>query len=78
MLDFEATWWKFRGAKDQAIRDRFDVTAVRYYQLINALIDRPEARAARPMVVKRLRRIREQRRARGGQIYPAAGTRPDN
>ncbi|MQA97121.1 MAG: DUF3263 domain-containing protein [Streptosporangiales bacterium] len=62
ILDFERQWWKHPGAKEQAIRDGFDMSATRYYQLLNALIDRPEALAHDPMLVKRLLRRRSQRR----------------
>lgn len=74
MLDFASGWWKYAGAKDEEIRQRFDVPAIRYYQQLNALIDRPEAMAARPQVVKRLRRIRARRRARTGATYPPGAT----
>lgn len=64
MLAFEHTHWTYRGMREQAIRDRFGVSATRYEQQLLALIDRPEALAADPMTVKRLRRLRDQRRAR--------------
>ena len=68
ILAFERQWWKFAGAKEQAIRLRFDLSATRYYQVLNALIDRPEALAHDPMVVKRLRRLRAARqRARSAR-----------
>lgn len=63
ILDFErGQHWKYAGAKEQAIRERFGVSATRYYQWLNALIERPEALAAAPTTVKRLRRLRDQRR----------------
>lgn len=65
MLAFERLWWKFAGAKEQAIRELFDLTATRYYQVLNTLIDRPEALAHDPMLVKRLRRTRDARRRAG-------------
>jgi hypothetical protein len=65
MLAFERQWWKFAGAKEQAIRELFDLTATRYYQVLNTLIDRPEALAQDPMLVKRLRRTRDARRRSG-------------
>jgi len=65
MLAFERQWWKFAGAKEQAIRELFDLTATRYYQVLNTLIDRPAALAHDPMLVKRLRRTREARRRSG-------------
>ncbi len=61
ILSFERQWWKFAGAKEQAIRDRFDLSATRYYQVLNQLIDDPEALVADPMLVKRLRRLRATR-----------------
>jgi hypothetical protein len=68
ILAFERQWWKFAGAKEQAIRERFDMSATRYYQVLNTLIDRPEALAHDPMLVKRLRRLRTARmRARSAR-----------
>jgi hypothetical protein len=68
ILGFERQWWKYAGAKEQAIRDLFDMSATRYYQVLNALIDRPEALAYDPMLVKRLRRLRASRqRARSAR-----------
>jgi hypothetical protein len=61
ILAFERQWWRYAGAKEQAIRDLFDMSATRYYQVLNALIDRPEALVADPMLVKRLRRLRSER-----------------
>ena len=68
ILAFERQWWKYAGAKEQAIRDLFDMSATRYYQVLNALIDRPSALAFDPMLVKRLRRMRAARqRARSAR-----------
>jgi len=61
ILDFEASWWRYAGAKEAAIKELFDLSAARYYQLLNDLIDRGDALAASPMLVKRLRRLREAR-----------------
>ncbi len=61
ILAFERQWWRYAGAKEQAIRDLFGMSATRYYQVLNTLIDRPEALAADPMLVKRLRRLRTTR-----------------
>ena len=58
ILAFEAQWWKYAGAKEQAVRELFDMSATRYYQVLNALIDKPEALAADPLLIKRLRRLR--------------------
>ncbi|MGH3990488.1 MAG: DUF3263 domain-containing protein [Pseudonocardiaceae bacterium] len=68
ILAFERQWWKYAGAKEQAIRELFDMSATRYYQVLNGLIDRQEALAADPMLIKRLRRLRSGRqRARAAR-----------
>jgi hypothetical protein len=68
ILAFERQWWKYAGAKEQAVKDLFDMSATRYYQVLNALIDREEALAHDPMLVKRLRRLRAARqRARSAR-----------
>ena len=45
ILDFERSWWKHAGVKEQAIKERFDMSATRYYQILNELLERPEALA---------------------------------
>ena len=68
VLTFEKQYWKYSGAKEQAIRDRFELSATRYYQVLNALLDRPEAQELEPVLVKRLRRQRAARqRARSAR-----------
>jgi hypothetical protein len=61
ILDFERQWWKYAGAKESAVREKFDMSSTRYYQVLNALIDRPEALAHDPLLVRRLRRLRAAR-----------------
>lgn len=61
ILDFEKSWWQAKAPKETEIRERFNLSAARYYQILNALIDRPEALEHDPLLVKRLRRLREQR-----------------
>lgn len=58
MLDFERTWWKHAGVKEQAIKERFDMSATRYYQLLNELLENPAAMEYDPILVKRLKRLR--------------------
>lgn len=58
ILDFERQWWKFAGAKEAAVREQFSMSATRYYQVLNALIDRDDALEADPLLVRRLRRLR--------------------
>ncbi len=61
ILAFERQWWKYAGSKEQAVKELFDMSPTRYYQVLNALIDNPDALAADPMLVKRLRRLRAKR-----------------
>ena len=61
ILALERQWWKYAGAKEQAVRELFDISATHYYQMLNALIDTEEALAHDPMLVKRLRRLRTSR-----------------
>ena len=68
ILAFERNWWRQPGAKEQAIADSLGMSATRYYQLLNELIDRPEALAFDPVLVKRLRR----QRLRRGRLRSAA------
>lgn len=68
ILSFEHQWWKYAGAKEQAVHDRFGLSATRYYQVLNDLIDRPEALVHDPMLIKRLRRLRATRQAARGRL----------
>ena len=61
ILDFEKQWWRYAGAKESSIKEFFNLTPPAYYQLLNNLIDREAALLAQPMLVKRLRRLRESR-----------------
>jgi len=61
LLDFEASWWQASRPKDDEIRARFGLSTPRYYQQLNTLIDQPAALVYAPLLVKRLRRMREQR-----------------
>lgn len=74
LLTFERRWWRHAGAKEQAVRETFDISATRYYQLLSELIDLPAALAHDPMLVKRLRRLRETRRS--DRAVRKAGLRP--
>jgi len=64
ILDFEREAWRLEEPKERAIRDRFGVSPTRYHQLLHRAIDTPAALAYDPMLVRRLRRIREIRRRR--------------
>jgi hypothetical protein len=64
ILDFERGSWQLSVAKERAIRERFGFSSARYHQLLNRIVDRPEALEYDPMLVRRLRRVREARRRR--------------
>jgi hypothetical protein len=61
ILEFERQWWRYPGSKEGAIRELFSMSSPRYYQALNALLDRPEAELAYPTLVRRLRRLRDAR-----------------
>ena len=62
ILDFERSWWSESGPKEAHIRERFELSATRYYQILNELLESPEANEYDPLVVRRLRRMRDRRR----------------
>jgi hypothetical protein len=61
LLEFERNWWRHAGSKESAIKELFNLTPPAYYQLLNNLIDNEQALIAQPVLVKRLRRIRDAR-----------------
>ena len=74
ILEFERTWWRHAGMKEESVVARFGLTPTRYYQVLNRLIDTRAAREFDPMLVGRLQRIRERRRQadHGGSRQPDA------
>lgn len=80
ILVFERQWWRHVGAKEEAIRSQFGLSAARYYQLLNAVIDAPAAERHDPMLVRRLQRARDARtRARAERAFRTSddgGTTP--
>jgi hypothetical protein len=62
ILRFEGEWMRHVGAKEEAIRSDLGMSPARYYQLLGRLIDTAEAQEYDPMLVKRLRRLRDVRR----------------
>ena len=62
ILDFERTWWTEAGPKEAAIRARLDLSPTRYYQLLNDLLESSDALEYDPLVVRRMRRLRDRRR----------------
>jgi hypothetical protein len=75
ILTFEREWWKHAGNKEEAIREHFDLSPTRYYQLLNRIIDDEVALAHDPMLVKRLRRLRAQRQRQRAARRVRVGTR---
>ncbi|MEV7190796.1 DUF3263 domain-containing protein [Streptomyces sp. NPDC093510] len=63
VLALERRPWPGPGAKERAIREELGMVPVRYYQVLNALLDDARALAHDPITVNRLRRVRESRRA---------------
>ena len=72
ILDFESSWWAESGPKEQLIRDRFELSATRYYQILNELLEMREAYDYSPLVVRRLRRLRDRRRRARHEGYQAS------
>ena len=73
ILNFERQWWKYAGAKEDAVRELFALSSTEYYQVLNAIIDQPAALVHDPMLVKRLRRMRATRqRGRGARSWTGA------
>jgi hypothetical protein len=74
ILAFERQWWKYAGAKEEAIRREFGISPTAYYQLLSALIDHPAAMEADPMLARRLQRQRSARRSQRAARGAGAGT----
>ena len=71
ILDFERSWWTESGPKEAAIRERFELSATRYYEILNELLESDEAYAYDPLVVRRLRRLRDRRRRARHECFQA-------
>lgn len=71
VLDLESTWFKYAGRKESVIRERFDMSTTRYYQVLRGLLQREEAMAYDPLLVRRLIRQQESRaRSRSAKRLP--------
>lgn len=62
IIEFERTWWSEDSSKETIIRERFELSTTRYYELLGDLIDSDEAYEHDPLVIRRLRRLRDRRR----------------
>lgn len=74
ILDFERSWWTIGGPKETAIQERFELSASRYYELLGELMDDPAAMDHDPLLVRRLRRLRDARRRARTETHGAVGT----
>lgn len=75
ILDFERGWWSQPDSKEASIRRQLAMSSTRYYQVLGTLVDSTEALAYDPLVVRRLRRVRDRRRRMRFE-GPSAGARP--
>lgn len=62
ILDFERSWWMRDGSKEAAIKDELGLSSARYYRLLGGLLSNDDALAYDPLLVRRLRRLRDRRR----------------
>jgi hypothetical protein len=62
VLAFERRWWRYAGAKEEAIRREFGIGPTAYYQLLSRLIDDPAALELDAVLVRRLQQQRAARR----------------
>ena len=62
ILEFEQSWWLTELPKDQAVRERFQLTEAEYSAVLEELVSSDVALAEHPLLVRRLRRLRDRRR----------------
>lgn len=62
IIEFERSWWSEDASKESLIRDRFELSTTRYYELLGELVDSDEAYSYDPLLIRRLRRLRDRRR----------------
>jgi hypothetical protein len=62
VLDLERSMPRTRGQKDRAIREGLGLSPTRYRQVLMRTIELPAALAYDPVLVGRLRRLRDARR----------------
>ena len=61
ILKFERQWWRYAASKEDAIRLQLNMTPFYYYQKRTTLLQKPDALADDPALVRRLRRIADSR-----------------
>lgn len=62
VLEFESAWWHYPEPKDRAIPEYVGMSATRYYQALRRLVDDDDAAREYPLVIRRLRKMRRERR----------------
>ena len=62
ILDFEQSWWESATPRDQAVREQFQLTESEYAEGLNQLVASEAALLAEPLLIRRLRRLRDRRR----------------
>lgn len=72
IIDFERSWWSESGPKEALIREKFELSATRYYQILNELVASDEAYEYDPLAIRRLRRLRDRRRRARHEHYQAS------
>jgi hypothetical protein len=75
ILDFERSWWLEPGPKEAAIQQRLHLSSTSYYRVLAELVDSDDALSYDPLVVRRVRRLRERRR-RARYERQSSGERP--
>lgn len=82
VLDFEGSWWKEGGPKEVRIREQLQLSPTRFYAMLQELMESAEAMEHSPLVVRRMRRMRERRRRarfEGRTVaYPGSPNPPAN
>lgn len=64
ILEFERVGgWRSIGFKESVVLELFGLSATRYAQLVQWIIDQPEALAYDAQTVNRLRRLRDRRKS---------------
>lgn len=61
MREFAGHRWQYAGNQETAVRAEFGVSLTRYWQVVNRVLDDPDALRFDPQLVRRLRRIRSAR-----------------
>ncbi|WP_217181949.1 DUF3263 domain-containing protein [Streptomyces sp. AC495_CC817] len=70
ILAMETAWPRHSGAKEEVIRAQLGMSAARYYQLLGRLIESEVALEYDPLLIGRLRRIRDSRAVRRASRTP--------